>query len=201
MRRTGLWARILLVLSLLILIVGGGCLALASPLALGLIDDQGSRDWGQLSEIGQTYGAVSALISVVALGGVAASLMLQVRSAQLDREHAYRSVHLQLIEMAFESPELLECLGFRVASSEVDRRQNLYCNQLYLALEMGYGVGALDEERLRVSVREILAGPGRRWWGEIREVKAASIRSRRARRVFHIVDEQWRLAVAAPEAG
>jgi hypothetical protein len=196
MRRTERWARILLVGSLLILIVGAGCLVLASPLALGVIDDQGSRDWGRLSEIGQTYGAVSALISVVALGGVAVSLILQLRSAQLDRAHAYRSVHLQLIEMAFDNPDLLECLGFSVASTEVDRRQNLYCNQLYLALEMGCEVGALHDERLRVSVREMLTGPGRRWWGETREARAASITGRRARHVFDIVDEQWRLALA-----
>jgi hypothetical protein len=196
MRRTERWARILLVGSLLVLIVGAGCLVLVSPLALGVIDDQGSRDWGRLSEIGQTYGAVSALISVVALGGVAVSLILQLRSAQLDREHAYRSVHLQLIDMAFDRPELLACLEFGVASTEVDRRQNLYCNQLYLALEMGYGVGALHDERLRVSVREMLSEPGRRWWGETRGARAASITGRRARQLFDIVDEQWRLALA-----
>ena len=93
-------------------------LVLASPLALPVLDDVGDRDWRRLSEIGQTYGAVSAVLSALALGGVAGSLALQRqpaeldrRSAKLDRELAFRSVHTELLMFGIQNPDLLEMFG------------------------------------------------------------------------------------------
>ncbi|MQA26846.1 MAG: hypothetical protein GEU94_15610 [Micromonosporaceae bacterium] len=52
-------------------------MVLLSPLALPLLGDDGGTDWSLLSNIGQTYGAVSALLAALALGGVVGSLVLQ----------------------------------------------------------------------------------------------------------------------------
>lgn len=183
----------------LVVALAASLLVLASPLALGYLDDAGDRDWRRLSEIGQTYGAVSALLAMVALGGVALSLALQARSARLERDHAYRSVHLGLIEMAIQNPDLLDCFAFGTATSTAERRQNLYCNQLYQALEMGYGVGAISDDYLRSSAREVLGAPaGSRWWRETRPHRPRP-RDRSSQRVLAVLDEEW--SVLAPADG
>lgn len=75
-----------LVLSLVCLSV---LLVAVSPLALDLFD--GSADsWTRRGNIGQTYGAAAALLSVFALAGVAASLVLQARESKANREQASR---------------------------------------------------------------------------------------------------------------
>ena len=190
--------RPLLVGSTLIVAIAVCLLVLASPLALGYLDDAGERDWQRLSEIGQTYGAVSALLAAIALGGVAASLALQARSARLEREHAFRSVHLGLVEYALGDPELLECFAFMSAATATERRQNLYCNQVYQALEMGFAVGAVNESFLRSSMREVLTSPaGRRWWSETSHNRPMP-KDRTSRRVRAVMDEEW--AVHAVDA-
>lgn len=174
----------------LIVAIAACLLVLASPLALGYLTDAGERDWQRLSEIGQTYGAVSALLAAIALGGVAASLALQARSARLEREHAFRSVHLGLVEYALGDP-LLECFPFVSAASATERRQNLYCNQVYQALEMGFAVGAANESFLRSSMRELLMSPaGRRWWSETSHNRPMP-KDRTSRRVRALMDEEW----------
>jgi hypothetical protein len=50
---------------------------LLSPLLLRQIAKLGGVDWAKLSNIGQTYGAASAILSALAVGGVAISLFLQ----------------------------------------------------------------------------------------------------------------------------
>jgi hypothetical protein len=67
-------------LLLLVIVLTSGLIA-ASPLALGLLDRQ-SRDWERLSWLGQTYGAASALLAVLALIGVAVSLTMQAREGR-----------------------------------------------------------------------------------------------------------------------
>lgn len=57
-------------------IVGAMGLVVASPLALPALDGSG-EDWEKIGDIAQAYGAVSALLSGLAVVGVAASLSLQ----------------------------------------------------------------------------------------------------------------------------
>jgi hypothetical protein len=47
-----------------------------SPLALTWLPEDDGPDWSKLSNIGQTYGAASAVLAVLALAGVAVSLLL-----------------------------------------------------------------------------------------------------------------------------
>jgi hypothetical protein len=51
-------------------------LVILSPFALTWLQSI-NKNWSQLSNIGQTYGAISALVSSLALGGVIASLIYQ----------------------------------------------------------------------------------------------------------------------------
>jgi hypothetical protein len=79
--------RALMTTLLLLVIVFVSCLVAASPFALRMLDLQ-SRDWERLSWVGQTYGAASALLSVLALIGIAVSLTLQARESNASREQS-----------------------------------------------------------------------------------------------------------------
>src|SRR5450755_2004474 len=85
-----------------IIIVGAGIAALVavSPLALRMIGSLPGMDWARLSNIGQTYGAASALLTGLALIGVAASIVFQVRAIQAGRVQSSREHHAHLVEMA-----------------------------------------------------------------------------------------------------
>ena len=50
-------------------------------------------DWPSLSDVGQTYGAVSALVTALALGGVMISLLYQARDVSTARSQATRTFH------------------------------------------------------------------------------------------------------------
>jgi hypothetical protein len=63
-----------------------------SPLALTGLDGL-SKDWQRLAEIGETYGAISALVSSFALGGVVISLLHQARAGHTVREQGERAEH------------------------------------------------------------------------------------------------------------
>jgi hypothetical protein len=77
--------RALITIMLLLVVLLASGLVAASPFALRLLSGR-VTDWGQLSLIGQTYGAASALLAVLALIGVAFTLFMQAREAKSSRE-------------------------------------------------------------------------------------------------------------------
>ncbi|MGH3381602.1 MAG: DUF6082 family protein [Actinoallomurus sp.] len=78
-------------MTLLLLLIAMTAVALigVSPIALGVFNG-GTDHWERLSFIGQTYGAASAVISVLALVGIVATLSYQAREVKLSREEARR---------------------------------------------------------------------------------------------------------------
>ena len=66
-------------------------------------------NWLQLSNIGQTYGAVSALLSSLALVSVVVSLLYQSRDNQNAREQTTRTLQFELIRMAMERSVSYDC--------------------------------------------------------------------------------------------
>jgi hypothetical protein len=129
----------LLVISLVSISV---ILVAASPLALDFFG--GSPDsWARRGNIGQTYGAAAALLSVLALAGVAVSLGLQARESKANREHASRLIHTDLLKMAMDDPAYLECWGpYSSATDPVARRQAMYVNLILSYWEGRYELGA-----------------------------------------------------------
>jgi uncharacterized membrane protein len=77
------------ILLLVIITVG---LVVASPMALRAFDHGRQVDWSRLSDIGQTYGAVSAIVAAVALLGVTVSLVIQGREAKAARQTAQQAI-------------------------------------------------------------------------------------------------------------
>src|SRR5215471_21034949 len=69
-------------LTFLVITLGSLALVLISPILLRQLDRIKGIDWSLLSNIGQTYGAASAILSAVALIGISISLLVQVRQAK-----------------------------------------------------------------------------------------------------------------------
>ncbi len=64
---------------------------LLSPLVLDDIANSGGADWNRLSDIGAAYGFTSAIVSALALAGVAVSLVVQNRQARAEQVQGIRS--------------------------------------------------------------------------------------------------------------
>ena len=153
-------------------------------------------DWEHLGQIGSAYGAASALLAVLALLGVAGSLVMQAREAKSAREQSLRALHADLMRMAMDDPELLECWGEHVRSDEVRiQRQHIYSNLIVSHWQMMYELNAMTEQHLRSLAHIMFSGEaGRRFWGVTRELRLNSLGTRRERRFYAILDEEYRSA-------
>ncbi|WP_424534621.1 DUF6082 family protein [Sphaerisporangium viridialbum] len=189
----GLPRQALITILLLIVIILISALVALSPLALSLLDGQ-AADWERLSFIGQTYGAASAILSVLALIGVSVSLLLQAREAKATREQALRMLHADLMKMAMEDPLYRRAWGPFFESDDNDGpREHMYVNLIVSQWAMEYELRTITEEHLRSIANVLLSGPaGRRYWHTVRELRITSTSTRRERRLHEILDEEYR---------
>jgi hypothetical protein len=144
-------------LALVVLAVLGALGAVfLSPLALSRVPAAQGIDWSRLGDVGQTYGAASALLSVFALGGVAVSLHLQRRESKAAREQALRGLHTDLLRMALEDATFLECWGPIGESTDVGwYRQHIYLNLVVSHWQMMWEIGAITERHLRLTAGDL----------------------------------------------
>ncbi|MBY8864045.1 DUF6082 family protein [Nocardia sp. CA2R105] len=116
---------------------------LLSPLLLLLVPVH-ALDWQRLQTASQAYGATSAIVSALALCGVAASLLVQAQQSRANRLEMVRRYQLDLTQMALEDPETyMPCIGKLVESPATEARQHLYCASWLRFGQMGYEVGAI----------------------------------------------------------
>jgi len=183
------------------------CLVVLSPLALAGIARFRS-DWVQLSNIGQTYGAISAVLSALALGGIIASLLYQSRDSRIAHEQMTRTFQFDLIKLGLEDPSLMAAAGAPwdadVASDFESLRQFLFIQMWVSYLAGNYVTGADSETAVRqVAELELFHGrPGRAYWSAVGERQIAGSRGRR-NHFFRILDDEYRKAISgnAPVAG
>jgi Family of unknown function (DUF6082) len=180
------------VLILIIILMSSGLVAL-SPLALTYLNVKKSTDWDRLSAIGQTYGATSALLAGLALTGVAASLFFQAREAKATREQALRALHGDLMRMAMEDPLYRACWGAFFSSEDEDaQRAHMYVNMIINHWLLMWELSAITEQHLRAIANVVLSGEiGHRFWSDGRELRMASVGTKRERRFNQILDEEY----------
>lgn len=188
-----------LALVLVLLAIAG--LIAASPLGFSLLGGANGY-WDRLSSIAQTYAAASALLSVLALIGVASSLVLQARETTLAREEARRRGISDLLKMAMDDPDLSECWGPSGLSDPLkQQRQHMYINMIVGEWRQSYETGSLEEPRLRAIAYEMMSGPpGRRYWEAVRDVRMSTSQGRAQRRFHQILQEEYERAPVPSEA-
>lgn len=175
---------------------------LFSPVVLLWIGRRPGYDWPLLGNVGQTYGAASAILAGLALIGVVSSLRLQAREAKAAREQALRALHTDLLKMAIDDPALLECWGPIEDAADVEWfRKHVYANLIVSHWQLMWEVDVLAAPHLEVLADQFFKGQvGRRFWAEARGPRMKAETSRRARRFTLTVDRRYLAAVAAGPA-
>jgi uncharacterized membrane protein len=181
-------------------------LAILSPLGLaGIAHFRG--DWAQLSNIGQTYGAVSAVLSALALGGILASLLYQARDSRNSHEQMTRTFQFELVKMELEDPSLIAATG---APWGVD----IPCDAaslrefLYVQLWVSYMAGIFATRELSASTArqwatlELFHGmAGRTYWAAVGARQIANSKGR-YNQFFRLLDDEYKKAISSrPVAG
>jgi hypothetical protein len=174
-------------------VIGALGVVLLSPLVIAKIPASQGIDWAELSNVGQTYGAASAFLAVLALAGVAVSLHLQRRESKAAREQALRALHTDLLRMSLDDEAFMQCWGPIGESTDlVWYRQHIFLNLVVSHWQMMWEIGALNEIHLRLTAAGIFGGPlGRRYWREARDARRVAEKGRRARSFYLIVDDEY----------
>ncbi|WP_410672893.1 DUF6082 family protein [Amycolatopsis sp. cmx-4-68] len=165
-----------------------------------LVDHVEGLDWSKLSDIGQAYGGVSALISTVGLFGIAASLLGQVRESRRSGIRDERQLHSEILLFAIEHPEYLQCWGtppVRGGAKATSYRS--FCNLVFLNYYSMYLSGQYDLDGIRRNIRHFFGGElGREYWRSAQPSWSGSKNKGRSRRKFlTVVEEEFLRAEAA----
>jgi hypothetical protein len=154
-------------------------------------------NWANLSNIGQTYGAISALLSTLALAGIAISIFYQARDVRSSREQTSRSIHNELLKMEMEDPFYAEVMaipwGRTVGLDGYDSvRRNNFIHMWVQFWEGQYIFGEMTEGEVLnvVSAELFVSAYGRQYWSSTRDYRLGNNTGRRLRFV-KIVDEEY----------
>lgn len=173
-------------------------LVIVSPLALRQLGSIHGLNWVQLSNIGQTYGAASALLTGLALIGVAGSMVFQVRAIEVNRQESMRGQHAHLIEIALADPVYMRAWGFdpKVYGGSDRLRQLLYINLILSFWADRYRLGDIQETSMRGDLAILFRGEaGRNFWAVGRYARLQISRSQPDARFHRIVDEEYQKAI------
>ncbi|MBL7255600.1 DUF6082 family protein [Paractinoplanes lichenicola] len=123
-KRTGSWGLLWIAAALAVIGVA------LSPLLLGLAYSRAGVDFGVIGDVGQAYGAASALVATTALVAVAASLIEQRRQVREVRLQLLDQTTDELVRLAMANPVYRQCWGARVSPGHVAEDLFYYCQLL-----------------------------------------------------------------------
>ena len=158
--------------------------------------------FARLSNVGQFYTTISALVSSLALVGVAISLLYQARAGRTAREQAIRSLQQQLIKMEMDDPTLMTAMGapwgLSIPAESVRIRDHLYIHMWATFWAGNYVVGELNAVAVReVAKAELFSSKaGRTYWATVRE-RVLSTNQGKYRRFARIVDEEYQKVISS----
>ena len=168
---------------------------IVSPLVLGLLS-RANLNWQELSNIGQSYGAISAILSALALLGVIWTLFLQARQAAHSRTYAIRQYQATLLRMAMEDKRYIEAWGNFPAPPGLDRDLVLYTNLMMMYLVSLYETGVSDLDEIGAYASEIFDGAvGRMYW-ECRREFWLRVPSGKGAKLANKLDTEYQVAVS-----
>jgi len=176
-------------------LLAAGAFTVATPYVFLAVGRIRSGDWVQFSNEGQAYGGVAAVIGMLAIVGVVASLILQARESTATHVQMERTFHADLLNRAFDDPELIECWG--EAHGETVRLKQLgYVNMIVSHWFAMFEIGRMGEPELHRVAAEIFSGmPARDYWPGARSTWLEPP-SRRNLSFVAVMDEEYDQAVA-----
>jgi hypothetical protein len=175
-----------------LLVLAGLLLVTASP-GLMLLAVQLPLPWGQLSDVGQAYGAVSAVMSGLALLSVAGSLVIQQRQNRMTEEQTVRQRHFDLVRLTLDDLKFLYSWGF-APDVEYDPALVGFSNLILTHWLMLWRIGHVDERMLRSNARVFFAGEvGRDHWR--RDGGTWPAIDRRDKQFIDVLNDEYRRAI------
>lgn len=172
-----------------------------SPLALRGISSFPNLDWGKLSNVGQTYGAVSAFLAGLALIGVAVSVLLQLRETRFNRLEAGRTRHHELIRLAMDNPSYFDLFASPAFSpnATVDIRRSIAYINLYLQFQqMLWEFSDISETDIRSTARSLFStSVGRDYWQQYGQIRLQNDNTKREREFDQTIDLVYKQAIAS----
>jgi hypothetical protein len=160
------------------------------------------NDWAVLSDVGQSYGGISALLSALALAAIAVSTVLQWRQTKVTLLSSASAKHFELVRLAFEHDEIPVGAG-------LDRgqfAQRAFANLTVSHWLMVWELGVMDDSRVVRASADLFRHPAARSWWETVSGHWAPAPTKRNRKFVALVDAGFRLApvpeiVTVPAAG
>jgi hypothetical protein len=167
-----------------------------SPFALRGVGDLHDVDWIQLSYVGQTYGAISALLAAIALTGVVISIVLQIRDTRHSRWAQTRTRHYELMRMALDEPLYMNAFSWPDITDDA-KQLGAYINLLLALWEMQWEFGDIRESQLRQHLAGTLSTPaGREYWVAAGVARMKYDTNTRRQRQFNRIAEEVYLATS-----
>jgi len=196
--------RLLVIMGTIIAAIAFLALIVLSPFALRVLATSFGLDWSNLANIGQTYDAVSALITALALGGVVISLLYQARDVRAARSQAIRTFQFELIRMELEDPDLMWASGapwgMAIPADHRVLRRHLFAHMWLSFWEDQFLLNEMSAKSVRLAVRELFNGnPAREYWESAGDGRLSSNEGR-ILQFLRIVDEEYRSAIKTPPA-
>lgn len=190
------WAAALLAA---VLLTGFVMLILVAPwLSRSLLSR--SDDWDELSNVGQAYGGVSAILAGLAFCGIACSLLLQWRQVRQSQLMTLRERHFDLVKMGLEDSELL-VIPFKGGRPEDMRKWTAY-NLWVSYWAMLWDTRAADRPTLRGLLYNLFTDPSAAAWWSATRMNGWHLGARGRRIKFlAIADEAHRMALGEQPPG
>jgi hypothetical protein len=176
-----------------VLVVGLVAAIVASPWLMKFVVGR-SDSWQELSNVGQAYGGVSAILSGLAFCGIAGSLVLQWRQVRLGQIMTARERHFELVKLAVEDPDLAFPFQHNLSRSEL--RRWLVLNLWVAHWAMLWDMGALSLQGLRTEFNLLFQDrEGLAWWAERGRAGWQGEVSRRRKAFVAVAEDAYQRAV------
>ncbi|GIE95879.1 DUF6082 family protein [Paractinoplanes rishiriensis] len=159
-RRIGIGA---LALSLIVFVVAMAGVV-ASPAILGTVFVADAR-YASVGDVGQAYGAASAVVAVFALFVVMMSVFVQYRQLKAAQGLAHAEANEKLVQLAMERPEYQQCWGARIAPEGIGEDLFYYCSSVIKHYTTAWELRLIDESQAREYLQNLFDSEvPRRYW-------------------------------------
>jgi hypothetical protein len=181
--------------SYIVVAIAISILTVSSPLLLHFLSSRAAIDWSVVSQIGESYGFVSAIFSALAFGAVALSMQRQTQEAKALRAETRRATHNQLWAIGLADQDLAACFPGFYSKEPMENKQFHFINLFFWWWHSDYEAGVMTDEELRLESSALFnSQPGRQFYE--RHLKTREdIASFEKGPFFQIVDAQYKGAL------
>jgi hypothetical protein len=174
-------------------------LVIFSPLGLRALANSYELNWTKLSNVGQTYGAISALITALAFGGVVISLWYQAREVSVTRAQAIRSFHFDLLRMELEDEGHMWASGapwgYAIPANFQGLRQHVFVHMWLSFWQSQFVLKEMSAESVHGAAKELFHGKaGREYWNNVGHSRL-EVNEGRDLEYLQIIDAEYRKAL------